>query len=172
MKIGKAIRFILALILFLIVYVVLVAPNPLTYTVYYPSSDGEGLIGFDKADNLPEAELYAHAISYLVRGTVEEGLTNPLPPGTHLLPFPDTGPIVVENKLVKVNFSQALVDNHPGGSTGELMTVGAIVNTLTSFHKIDYVQIYVGGEIVETIAGHLAIDEPLTKMEDLIIKGD
>jgi spore germination protein GerM len=172
MKFGKIVRFIIAFALFYIVYAVLVAPNPLTFTVYYPNSDATGLVGFSKVENLPEEELYAHAISFLVRGTTEEGLVDPLPEGTHLLPFSDGGPIRVKGKTVEVNFSRALVDNHPGGSAGEIMTVGSIVNTLTSFNKVDYVQIYVGGEIVETLAGHLSIDQPLEKMPELIIGGE
>lgn len=72
-----------------------------------------------------------------------------------------------DEQLAIVDFSKALVDNHMGGSSGEIMTVYSIVNTLTQFPTVEHVQILVNGEYAETIAGHIDISKPISK-SDLI----
>jgi len=73
----------------------------------------------------------------------------------------------LEDGLCTVDLSKDFVDNHSGGSAGELMTLGSIVNTLTEFPEIDRVQILVEGQAGETL-GNMLLDEPLYRFEDLI----
>ena len=49
-----------------------------------------------------------------------------LPPRTKLL-----GLELSENGIAKVNFNHALLKDHPGGSSAEMMTVYSMTNTLT-----------------------------------------
>jgi hypothetical protein len=63
-----------------------------------------------------------------------------------------------------VDFSPELSSKHPGGSLSELLTVYAIVNTLTvNLPAIVRVQILVDGKEVDTLAGHVDLRHPLVK---------
>lgn len=67
---------------------------------------------------------------------------------------------------VCVDFTRHLVENHSGGSAGEIATVYAIVNSLTvNFPEIKRVRILVEGEERETLKDH--IDLSLTFSQDL-----
>ncbi|MEA1964332.1 MAG: GerMN domain-containing protein [Candidatus Aerophobetes bacterium] len=72
-----------------------------------------------------------------------------------------------ENIYVDLDFSSG--KKHPGGSTGELLTIYSIVNTLlVDFPSQSRVQILIQGKPEETLAGHIDIREPLDKRMDLI----
>jgi germination protein M len=79
-----------------------------------------------------------------------------IPKGTHVRSvfFDDAGGVTVD-------FSRELVSNHPGGSTGELMTIRSVVQTLASnFQGIRSVRFLVEGKEIETIAGHVDASVP------------
>lgn len=60
-----------------------------------------------------------------------------------------------------VDFSRELVANHPGGSTGELLTIRSVVRTLASnFPEVSSVRVLVEGREIETIAGHIDASAP------------
>ena len=68
-----------------------------------------------------------------------------------------------------MDFSSALAEDHPGGSTGELITVYSIVDTLlTNFPSQSKVQILIQGKPRETLSGHIDIRKPLSKNTDII----
>lgn len=68
-----------------------------------------------------------------------------------------------KNGTVYVDFSIELVKNHPGGSSGEIMTIYGIVNTLcANFSEVKEVQILVEGKEIETISGHLDTRYPFS----------
>ena len=63
-----------------------------------------------------------------------------------------------------VDFSPELSTKHSGGSLDELLTVYAIVNTLTiNLPAIARVQILIDGKEVDTLAGHVDLRRPLVK---------
>ncbi len=68
-----------------------------------------------------------------------------------------------EKGCAYINFSRALSQNHPGGTTGEMITVASIVKTLTStFPKeIHKVQILIDNRESKSIAGHIDISKPI-----------
>ena len=60
-----------------------------------------------------------------------------------------------------VDFTRELVENHPGGSTGELFTIRSVVQTLASnFPEVEYVMFLVDGREIETVAGHIDAATP------------
>lgn len=70
--------------------------------------------------------------------------------------------ITVEGGLATVNFSQELADVNLGAEA-ESVLVNSIVWTLVQLQEIDRVQLLVEGAVVETLAGHVSIDQPLTR---------
>lgn len=98
----------------------------------------------------------------LVQGPRSQHLNPVLPPGTKVISYQ------IEGNLIIVNFNSALVENHPGGSASELITVYGLVNTLTEDPSLDFVQILVEGRRIMTIAGHVDVSQPLRRDESLI----
>jgi len=70
-----------------------------------------------------------------------------------------------------VDFSRALVDNHPSGTAAEIATVYAVVNSLTfNFKSIKRVFILIDGEEKETLNGHIELDRPFLPNYSLVAK--
>ena len=58
--------------------------------------------------------------------------------------------------LLVVNFSKEFTEQHPGGSSSEIMTVYSIVNTLTiNIKDVKMIRITQEGRTLNTIAGHI-----------------
>lgn len=121
-------------------------------SLYFASLDGEHLV-------VESREIYktASKIDQIKQAVIE--LING--PGKELVPVIPDGAVLKEVYLDKngtayVDFSTELVQNHPGGSSGEIMTVYGIVNTLcANFSDVKSVRILVEGKEIETISGHL-----------------
>lgn len=123
--------------------------------VYYATSDAMGLVG------LP---VTVPAERVTPEGVLEALFTGPRRLNGYRNPIPVGGRVEwvqISGDLATVSLSQELVDNHPGGSAGELLTVYSIVETLTQLPEVERVQLLVAGRRVETLVGHLAIDRPL-----------
>ncbi|MTI81714.1 MAG: GerMN domain-containing protein [Firmicutes bacterium] len=90
------------------------------------------------------------------------GLLPTLPPGTSLKD------INIRDGLCTVDLSQEFKENHSGGSSTELLSVYSIVNTLTQFPTVEKVQIWVNGQQIDTLAGHVDVSTPLSR-DDAII---
>jgi spore germination protein GerM len=133
--------------------------------LYFSDSEGEYLIG-EKREILKKGNIKEEAkevMTELINGPKGK-LIRTLPPQTKLL-----GLELNENGIARVNVNSALLKDHPGGSSAEIMTVYSMTNTLTlNFPQIKRVQILIDGKTVETIAGHLSIKEPVPPNPDLI----
>lgn len=140
-----------------------IQPQLISITLYFSDEQAEYLIPetrhIEKSENIAKA-----ALEELIKGPKESSLHATVPSETRVLG------VDIEKDTAYANFSKELVDKHWGGSTGELMTITSIVNTLTEFENIKKVQILVEGKVVETIAGHLDVSRPLTRDETVIKK--
>jgi hypothetical protein len=68
-----------------------------------------------------------------------------------------------------VNFDNAFIEQHPGGTASEVATVYSLANTLSqNLPEIKRVRIQVGGKDVSTIKGHVDLREPISPNKDLI----
>ena len=69
-----------------------------------------------------------------------------------------------EKGCAYVDFSRAISEKHPGGTSGELVTIASIVNTLTvNFpEEIRKVRILIDGKEARTLAGHIDISRPIS----------
>lgn len=122
-------------------------------------SDEDGLYlkaekrSIEKGDLSTEARA---ALEALINGPESASLGKTLPKGTKLVALDIKGSTAV------VDLSPEVIQNHEGGSSGELQTIYSIVDTLSlNFPEIKDVQILVGGKKEETIAGHIDISQPL-----------
>ncbi len=134
-----------------------------TVTLFFANPDGTGLV--EEQRTIPKVVGIARAtINELIAGPAAESrLTPTMPEGTILKDIN-----IKENGLCIVDFSKELVDNHLGGSTEETLTVYSIVNTLTQFPTVKEVQILVGGQYVDTIAGHVDVSQALARDSSII----
>jgi spore germination protein GerM len=94
-------------------------------------------------------------VGSLIAGS-QQGNGPVLPPQTQLLG------VVIENDLVRLDFSADLVNYHPGGSFSELQSIYSLANSLNlSFPYIRQIQILVEGQPRQTLKGHARIDQPV-----------
>lgn len=123
------------------------------YIVYFVAPEFDYLVPeFHQGEATIEQLLAA-----LLNGPRQPDLVSVLPENTQILGYSKAG------SCLYVNFSDELVTNHPGGSTGEIMTVYGIVNTLVGMPGIDRVHILVENQQIATVAGHLDVKGPLQK---------
>lgn len=139
-----------------------VKPKEMQVNVYYPRNDGTGLIAVSRKVNTEKDDKYTAAMKSLLTGTKEKAQTNVIPKKAKLRS------VTVKDGVATVDFSKELEQNFSGGSTGEEMLIGSIVNTLTDFPEVQKVQILIEGASVETLSGHMDLSEPLTRMTELL----
>jgi len=130
-------------------------------TLYFADKEAEYLV--PEVRKIPETEKVAEAaVREIIKGPGQSGHLKTIPEGTKLRN------VAIKEGLAYVNFSQELVNKHPGGSAAETMTIYSVVNTLTQFPEIEKVQFLVEGKKIETIAGHYDTSQPFERREDLI----
>ena len=136
-------------------------------TLYFASEDGMRLVPAEaevplaegvvaQARSIVEAQLGAQAPAPLA-STIPKGATL-------------RGIFVSQRNEVFVDLDPAIKNAHPGGTLQELMTVYTIVNALlTNLPTLQEVQILIGGQEVDTLAGHVDLRRPLRKNDGLIL---
>ena len=135
----------------------------LTVKVYYPDENGTHLIAVSRQVRTDKnTDKYTAALQSLLAGTKEKGQVNIIPKAAKLRS------VKVDKGVAKVDFTQELVKSFSGGSTGESLMVGSIVDTLTEFPEVKSVQLLINGKAVETIAGHMDTTVPIKRMDKLI----
>jgi spore germination protein GerM len=129
-------------------------------TLFYVAENGVQLIPVDREvgyadDTSEQARLLLEA---LIK-PVDEPMVSAIPKGVTLKTV-----LLSEKGDAFVDFSPELATNHTGGSLDELLTVYAIVDTLTvNLPAIARVQILIDGKQAETLAGHIDLRRPLAK---------
>lgn len=136
-------------------------------TLYFASEDGMRLVPVEaevplaegavaQARSIVEAQLSAAAPAPLV-STIPKGATL-------------RGVFISQGNEAFVDLDPVIRSAHPGGTLQELMTVYTIVNALlTNLPNLQEVQILIGGQEVDTLAGHVDLRRPLRKNEGLIL---
>jgi hypothetical protein len=135
-------------------------------TLYFGSEDGLHLVATEREVPLAEGAV-AQARSILEAQFSAEApapLVTTIPKGAAL-----RGIFVSERNEVFVDLDPAIRTSHPGGTLQELMTVYTIVNAvLTNLPNLQEVQILIGGQEADTLAGHVDLRRPLRKNDSLI----
>lgn len=132
-------------------------------TLYFPNSDGTGLIATDRTVVVKGQETIKTMFKELE--TPPTGLEKPLPKGTTLL-----SATVSADGVATIDLNTDFQKNFGGGSTGELMTMYSIVNTLTTLENVKSVQFLLDGKKVDGMLGNLETSKPLKRNESLIKK--
>ncbi len=131
--------------------------------LYFSNDNAQYLVGESRQIN-QAGNPAKQAIVELIKG----------PEGTNLYPtVPKTtkvNALYVSDKIAYIDLSSEVVRDHPGGSTGELLTVYSIIMTLTSFSDIEKVQILIEGDSRETLVGHVDVSKPLERDESWLKK--
>ncbi|WP_196594429.1 GerMN domain-containing protein [Pectinatus sottacetonis] len=132
-------------------------------TVYFPNENGEKLIAARRTIDLTKTDKYTAAVQELVKGPkTGEGIAI-IPKQAKLLD------VKLNSKgIAIVNFDKNLVKKFVGGSTGETMLVGSVVDTLTNFPEVKSVEFFVEGKQLDTLSGHLDLTTPITRMKDIL----
>jgi spore germination protein GerM len=135
-------------------------------TLYFASEDGLYLVPTER--EVPLAEGAVAQARAILEAQLSAEATPPLmstiPKGTTL-----RGIFVSERNEVFVDLDPAIRTAHPGGTEQELMTVYTIVNAvLTNLPKLQEVQILIGGQEADTLAGHVDLRRPLKKNDALV----
>ena len=129
----------------------------LTLTLYYADPYSEKLAGEKRT--IPARKTLKQSIE----SAIDEFIKGPKGDYVNTIP---AGTVLKDMRIdpegtVWVNFSSHLSKSHPGGSSAEIMTVYAIVNTiLLNFQEVTKVRILIEGKSVDTLAGHIDCSEP------------
>jgi spore germination protein GerM len=146
-----------------------VAVPKIKATLYFQSEDGLHLVATEREVPLAEGTV-AQARSILEAQLAEQPqapLLSTIPKGTAL-----RGIFVSERNEVFVDLDPSIRKAHPGGSLQELLTVYTIVNAvLTNLPDLQEVQILIGGQEADTLAGHVDLRRPLRKNDSLVATG-
>lgn len=132
----------------------------------YFSTEDAAYLAEEKRD-LPRTEEVEDQIKLVVKELIKG------PTSSNLFPTLPQETILKEAYLAQgicfLDFGQELRDNHPGGSSGEELTVFSLVNTLTqNFSQIERVQILIEGREIETLVGHIDLSSPLRENKSLL----
>ncbi len=135
----------------------------LSIEVYYPDDNGMKLVPVKREIEVnPYKDKYTAAVEMQMRAPKEKNLTDVFPQGVKLLS------VKVEGETAIVDFEGRLSKGFVGGSTGEEMLVGSVVNTLTNYPEIKEVRFMLDGKPIETIAGHMDLSRPVKRMDGLL----
>jgi len=137
-----------------------------TVTLYFAIADGTALAaeGREIADCPVDEECLRATVQALLDGPA--GNLVPVLPSRAVLRG-----ITVSGSEVQIDFDRALIDNHPGGSWSELLTVYALANTVAvNFPHLRQIRILVEGTAVDTLKGHVDLRQPVNPDFRLLLK--
>lgn len=122
--------------------------------VYYLKDDGMDMYLIREVHEVEKTSAVAtRALNELISGKIQDpNAFRPLPSNVKLRG------IEINNGIAIVDFSKEIY-NYPAGSSTEALAIQAIVNTLTEFPTVNKVKFLVEGEAVETLWGHVSIQE-------------
>ena len=131
--------------------------------LYFSNPDFTALVG-EKRKIKKDSKWMERILEELLKGPKDRSLYNPIPPSTRL------NAVFLEGDIAYVDLSVEMAKNQSGGTSQELLSVYAIIDTLTAFPEIRKVKILIDGEETSTLCGHIDISQPLERDERLVAK--
>jgi spore germination protein GerM len=141
--------------------------NQREVTLFFQSPDGDDLQAEKRKIFLTASvsDQARQVVKELIEGS-HEGLAPTFPPQAEVREV-----YVARDGTAYVDFSQSLVDRHPGGSSAEIDTVFSLVDTLTfNFPEIQRVKILVEGEERPTLKEHLDLIRPYVADMSIVVQ--
>ena len=129
--------------------------------LYFSDSQAMYLVP-ERRKILKTSTLTRDIVNELIKGPASPDLYPTIPQGTQV------NKVYIAGDIVYIDLSEEVFKNHPGGSSGQLMTVYSIVNTLTEILPMRRVQILVEGNEKKNLFRHIDISRPLLRDEDWI----
>lgn len=125
--------------------------------LYFGDASGHHLVAEERimAKSTENAALGERLVQELILGPSQRaGRT--LPADAQLRSF-----FFAEDGTAYIDFNQEAFDHHPGGVGAESLSIYSVVNTLIlNVEAIRAVKFLIGGKEAETLAGHVALNEP------------
>ena len=137
-------------------------PAPLrrrSIVIFFPATDLPGLVGEPREifETATPGDRVKQIVADLISGPATEQAMRALPGGTRLKQV-----YVLDDGTAYLDFSPDLRQGIGGGSTEELLTIYAIVDSVAlNVPEIRRVGILVNGEPLETLNGHVDLRQPL-----------
>ena len=126
--------------------------------LFFVGADGEHLVAVEQ--EVPYGEGAAEQAKRIVEAMLSAApatYASAIPAGTKLKTI-----FLTSKGEAYVDLSPEVRTNHPGGTTNEILTVYALVDTLTlNLPAITGVQLLVDGKEIDTLTGHLDLRRPL-----------
>jgi len=123
------------------------------------NEDGEAFIPEEReitADETSPSVEAREIVAELIQGS-KTGLLSAIPPETRLIQA-----YVTKDGTAYVDFSREFAEKHPSGTSAEMETIYAVVDSLAyNLTSVKKVCLLVDGEERETLAGHIAINRPI-----------
>ncbi len=133
-----------------------------TFVLYFSNADATKLVPEKRTISVdPQQPLEKYIIEQLIEGPKEPDHYPTVPTETKLKK------VETNTEVCYVDLSSDFVTKHNGGSTGELMTIYSIVNSLTELSHINKVQFYIEGEKQDEFKGHVSFGQPFERNTDL-----
>ncbi len=132
--------------------------------VYYPDESGLRLVGVNREIEVNDTDKnkYKAAVKAVMTPPKEKNLTKVVSGDSSLIG------VDVKDGTALVNLSKSIKIGFVGGSTGEELLIGSVVNTLTEFKEVNAVKFLIDGQEVETLSGHMDLSEPIKRMDNLM----
>ncbi len=109
----------------------------------------------------PNQPLERYVVEQLIAGPAVKGHISTIPSETKIRD------IKTADGICYLDLSADFVNKHNGGSTGELMTIFSIVNSLCELEHIDTVQFLIEGEKQDEYKGHIEFSNPFMPNYDI-----
>ncbi|WP_010243822.1 GerMN domain-containing protein [Acetivibrio cellulolyticus] len=133
-----------------------------TITLYYGNANADGVVAEKRVVEVgKDIQIERVVFEELQKAPKTKQLHSTIPEGTKLIS------VVTEDGICTLDLSKEFVDNSPGGSAGESMTLCSIINSLTELPGINKVQFLIEGQKQEVYI-HAVFDEPFARNEEMI----
>ncbi len=131
-------------------------------TLYFGNSYADAVVPEKREVEIKKGDsLEKIIVEELKKGPVSETLSPTIPKGTVLLSAH------TENGICTLDLSREFVDNSPGGTAGEAMTLNSVVNSLTELPDVKKVQFLIEGR-KRDVYTHAVFNEPFSRNEGII----
>ena len=131
------------------------AVTNLKLTLYFSDNDASYLVPEVREVEVRGKRTAEAVINELIKGPKSSKLSRTVPQESKLIS------VKAASGVVYVNFSKEFQTKHCGGSTGEIMTLYSITNSLAELPGVQKVQFLLEGKKVDAILGHTNTTNPL-----------